>query len=131
LVNGAHDSESNQITGGTFEIDASSLTAAQIESLEADGWTLNGGVLVQSAVGYSATALEYAALIIDGLSGSAIATQTLDLPNDGGVIVRLGDTVGDAITASKVSVADNLVAGSVIGNSASNSLLVTANSVAD
>jgi len=131
LVDGAHDSESNQITGGTFEIDASSLTAAQIESLEADGWTLNGGVLVQSAVGYSATALEYAALIIDGLSGSAIATQTLDLPNDGGVIVRLGDTVGDAITASKVSVTDNLVAGSVIGNSASNSLLVTANSVAD
>jgi len=123
-----HDSDTNELTGGTLYIDASALDGGQIAYLRANGWALSSpNQLSRDADGFSATALQYGQILAGGLPESATVPATNGTPNFGGVTVVADGTV----KGSQLGVDNNVVAGSVTGNTATNSLAVSGTSVAD
>jgi len=129
-------------TGGTLSIDTLTggaggfaLTSAQITYLQSQGWTLSGNTLTRDASGYVATAGEYGDADEGGSFVRGAATFSVPgTPNQGGVTLAVQSSTDAGYTAqvigSTLSVSDNTTSGSVTGNSASNTLAVTANEIA-
>jgi len=130
-----HDSENGVLDAGTLNIDASDLTPAQIQYLRDNGWSLSGATtLSRSAIDYPADVSQYAALLTTGLTLNGVAADLPGMPNQGGVVLAVQSSTDPGYTAqvigSTLSVNDNVTSGSVTGNSASNTLAVTANEIA-
>lgn len=121
---------------GTDRVAVTDLTLEQQTALLGSGWAADGGYLTRAAVetvdaGMSSE--DFFSLDGSAQSGTGIipgtpdTPATLGTPNLGGVTIAIG---GD-IDPSTVSVNGNTVAGSVTGNSVSNSLAVSGNDVQD
>lgn len=129
-------------TGGTLSISTlaggvggTALSTAQITYLQSQGWTLSGNTLTRDASGYVATAGEYGDADEGGsFARSATTFSVPGTPNQGGVVLAVQSSTDPGYTAriigSTLSVNDNATSGSVTGNSASNTLAVTANEIA-
>ncbi len=123
-----HDSVNEEINAGEFSIDTTGFDPELIAYLLDNGWSSFGPNEVrQSAVGYPATIPEYSDIATNGIDDFAVIPASLGTPNEGGVRVAIG---GD-VDASTIAVNGNSIAGSVTGNSATNSVSVAANSVPD
>lgn len=121
-----HNAGSSTITGGDFAIVAAGLTAAQILSLEQDGYALVGSNYTKSAVGTTGvSAGQYATLTGAGASTAftTVAT-TYELPAAGVAI-----SVAEDITGSTLSVDGNALTGTANGNIATNRISVNATSI--
>lgn len=126
LAGAIHDSGTNTITSGQFEISGAGLLSGQIAALLADGWTLSGGNYVKSAAGYSATSAAYTALQTTGTPETYTSILVPYSPASGGVTIA----VGDDIDGSTLSVDGNSVSGAVDGNTAVNRIAVTSATIA-
>ena len=116
---------------GTLHIDTSGLSSAQVDALLADGWTPGSGEVTRAAAGYAISALDYATYLDPeatepGLPGSGGVTTYGRVPNTGGVTIA----VARDVSGSTLAVDSNTVAGSVTGNTATNSLAVSGTSIA-
>jgi len=132
-----YDGDTDSVIAGTLQVNAGALSAAQITALQGAGWSLSGGVLTRSAVGYfgTMTGTEFGNLVDLGTTGSGMtAGTTVPVPAQGGVTLAVQSSTLPGYTAqvigSTLSVSDNTTSGSVAGNSASNTLAVTANDIA-
>lgn len=134
----AHDSEANMFTAGTLTVDVTLLTEAERDALLADGWSEAGeNTYSRSAIGYSATAVDYLDLTLGGTFSRSLSTalipgtpatfQDVYVPGSGGVTIAIGAD----IEGSTVSVNGNTTSGSVTGNSARNALAVSGTGVED
>lgn len=109
-----------------YVLPTASLTANQIAYLIDNGWSVDGSNL---RIAYSGSPVlgpsAYATAQSTSVSGST-DEPTLGTPGQGGVFVAAGADILD----STISVSGNTVAGSVTGNSASNTLSVGTNEIA-
>jgi hypothetical protein len=124
----SHDSETNMFTAGMLTVDTTALSADARAFLLDNGWSVAGGNMVsRSAVGYSATVVDYLDLTMGGtFARSGITLPTDGTPNVGGVNLAVGGTVTD----SALSVSGNTTYGLTRGNVASNRTEVKGNAIA-
>jgi hypothetical protein len=129
-----HDNVNNDFDAGTLYIDTTSLAANEIAFLMTQGWSDGGlNTLTRSAVDWPATIGDYSLIAGEGLGYNDTVPATSNTPaspgtpNIGGVTVAIG---GD-IDPSSVSVSNNNVSGSVTGNSASNTVVLSGTDVID
>ncbi|WP_038205697.1 beta strand repeat-containing protein [Xenophilus azovorans] len=129
------------LTGGTLTVqNPGALSDAERNYLESlAGWSYTGGVLTGPAVALGTIPSPlYSSLDTGGTASlpftiPAVA-PTPGTPNQGGVVLAVQSSTDPGYTAqvigSTLSVNDNTTSGSVTGNSASNTLAVTANEIA-
>ncbi|KQW57196.1 beta strand repeat-containing protein [Variovorax sp. Root411] len=133
LVFGTYDNVSDTwlVTTGTLNVNATGFSADQIAYLIGDGWTPAGpGIYQKNAAGMTLSPVRYGQLspASGGATFVGIAAgipATAGTPNQGGVMVAVGENV----TGSLLSVKGNSTSGSVVGNSASNSMAISANEI--
>lgn len=119
------------LTGGTLLFPTASLTSEQITYLTNNGWTIVGSNISgpASLLG-SIPIADYATLQGGGTANLSYTIPgtlpTAGTPNQGGVTIAAGAGIID----SSLSVAANIQAGSVTGNSAINSLDIAASTIA-
>jgi len=124
----SHDSETDMFTAGTLTVDTTALGADARAFLLNNGWSDAGANMVsRSAVGYSATVVDYLDLTMGGtFARSGITLPTDGTPNSGGVNLA----VGGSVTDSALSVSGNTTYGLTRGNVASNRTEVKGNTIA-
>lgn len=128
----ANGPNSNTFTAGTLNIDleTADLSASEVAYLVGQGWQQTGSTLSLNAVDYpggAVTDAEKNALLGAGAQLNATVPASLGTPNQGAVTIAVkGDVSG-----STLAVDTNTVAGSVTGNTATNSLAVSGTSIAD
>lgn len=124
----SHDSDTNTFTAGTLTVDTTLLSAESRAYLLNNGWSSAGANSVsRSAVGYSATVLDYLDLTTGGsFARSGTIPPTDGTPNFGGVNLAVGGNVTD----SALSVSGNTTYGLTRGNVATNRTEVKGNAIA-
>ncbi|MEI5677094.1 MULTISPECIES: beta strand repeat-containing protein [unclassified Mesorhizobium] len=118
------------LQGGTLLFPVSSLSSGQVDYLTANGWTISGGNISGPASLLGTISVgDYATLQGGGTANLSYTipavSATAGTPNQGGVTVAAGADIG----GSSISVSDNVTAGSVTGNAASNALKIAATDI--
>lgn len=134
MVFGTYDNVTDTwlVTTGTLNVNATGFSADQIAYLIGDGWTPAGsGIYQKNAAGMTLSPTRYGQLSPENGGGATFDGIAAGIPatagtaNQGGVAVAVGGNVAGSL----LSVKGNDTNGSVVGNSASNSMAISANAI--